>query len=213
MRLYLSSFRLGNRPDELLRLLAGRKRAAVIGNAEDGKPPAERGRSLARELDDLTRLGLEPVELDLRAYFDGSGDLRDSLSRFDLLWVRGGNVFVLRRALRSAGAEDLLQDLLARDAVVYGGYSAGAGILTPSLRGLELVDDPGIVPSGYEASPIWDGLGVLPYALAPHYRSDHPESAAIDRLVEHLVAGHRLFLALRDGEVLVRDGDRENVLG
>jgi hypothetical protein len=81
----------------------------------------------------------------------------------------------LRLARSSADAE--LGRLLQEDAFVYSGYSAGPCVLAPSLRGLETVDNPDVVPEVYGDKPIWDGLGVLNYAIVPHVNSpDHPES-------------------------------------
>ncbi len=213
MRLYLSSFRLGNKPEELLVLLAGRKRTAIINNAMDMVGSEDRAASLKREIDDLTSIGLEPSELDLRNYFGKQGELKLALSNFDLVWVRGGNAFVLRRAFRQSGADEIIKELLVNDAIVYGGYSAGIDMLTPSLHGAELVDNPNTVPEGYESPIIWDCLGVLPYAIAPHYKSDHPESAAVDKSVEYLIGNHIPFIALRDGEAIVRNGDKDGVVG
>lgn len=214
MRLYLSSFRIGNRPDELLKLLAGRWRTALILNADDYKDAENRAASLQREMDELSGIGLEPVEVDLRRYFGKSSELRDVLSHFDLVYVRGGNVFILRRALRQSGADEIIRELLANDAIVYAGYSAGPCVLGPTLRGIEeSVDDPAVIPDGYEPTVVWEGLGLLPYALAPHYQSDHPETAAVDKLVAYYIAHHIPFIALRDGEALVVDGDQQMVVG
>ena len=204
MRLFLSSYRLGNRPEELLRLLRGGRRVALIMNAADYKPPEERAESLQRELEDLRGLGLEPVEVDLRPYFGRSAALRADLAGFDALYLRGGNVYILRRALRQSGADELIRELLARDAVVYAGYSAGPCMLGPTLRGIESEeDDPAFVPEGYEAPVIWEGLGVLPYAILPHYDLDRPDLLAT---VTYFVDSHVPFVALRDGEALVIDG-------
>jgi dipeptidase E len=156
MRLYLSSFRIGSRPDELLALLRGGRRAALILNADDYKTPEDRAASLLRELEELRSIGLEPQEVDLRGFFGRPDALRGHLVTVDLLYVRGGNVFVLRRALHQSGADRIIGDLLARDDVVYGGYSAGACVLGPTLRGIESAeDDPHLVPEGYQTEVIW----------------------------------------------------------
>jgi dipeptidase E len=52
--------------------------------------------------------------------------------------------------------DEVLRELLAEDRVVYGGYSAGACVLTPSLHGIELVDDPHDIPAGYPDAVVWD---------------------------------------------------------
>ena len=212
VRLYLSSFRIGTRPDELLKLLGGRMRTALILNADDYKSAEDRVTSLQREMDELRNLGLEPREIDLRDYFGKPGALRQALSICHLVYVRGGNTFVLRRAFRQSGADEL-RELLARDAIVYGGYSAGVCVLAPSLRGLELVDDPNVVPDSYHEPVIWEGLAVLPYQILPHYFSDHPESEAMDTVLQRWLHEHVLFRALSDGEAIVVDGEKQMVVG
>jgi dipeptidase E len=214
VRLYLSSFRIGNRPEELLRLLGSGRRTALILNADDYKSPEDRAAGGEREFAELSGIGLDPFELDLRKFFGRTEELRDVLSTVDLIYARGGSAFVLRRAFAHCGADQVIPDLLAKDAVVYGGYSAGPCMLIPSLRGFDgAVDLPDFTPDGYPAGPpIWDGLGVLPFAIAPHYRSDHPESNEIERSVAYFIENHEPFIALRDGQAIVVDGDTRYVV-
>ncbi|GCE46080.1 dipeptidase E [Thermosporothrix hazakensis] len=212
MRLFLSSFRLGRQPEQLAHLVKENRRAAIILNACDTLTETDRQLRLQQEMTALTELGLTPVELDLRHYFNKTEELAALLPAFGLIWVRGGNSFVLRRAMRTSGFDTLLPDLLRHDALAYGGYSAGAVVLTPSLRGVELVDDVEACPAGYAPEPVWEGLNLVPYALAPHYRSEHPESAAVEQLVQYYIDHHISFKALRDGEVILIDGEQETVL-
>jgi len=207
MRLFLSSYRIGNRPDELLRLLHGGRRTAVISNAIDlGLSEPERLQaSIVEEAARLASIGLHPEPFELREYFGDAAALREALISFDLVWVRGGNTFVLRRAMRLSGFDEIIAELLDRDELVYGGYSAGVCVLAPTLEGLETCDEPDPVPPGYPQEVIWEGLGVLPYAVVPHYRSDHPESAMMDDTVAYYTDHHIPFLALRDGEAIVVD--------
>ncbi len=216
VRLYLSSFRLGRHADVLMDLVGPHRTAAVIANACDLAPAREREGHVRRELDALGSLGLTVDELDLRQFI-GGGDAADELAArlrgYGLVWVRGGSPFVLLRTMRASGFDRLLLDLLARDGIVYGGYSGGVDVLAPSLRGFELLTDPAVAPPGLPAEVPWDGLGVLPYAFAAHYRSDHPETGLVDKLVQYYIDTHMLFKAVRDGEVIVvRDGV-ETVLG
>ncbi|MEU1401633.1 Type 1 glutamine amidotransferase-like domain-containing protein [Streptomyces sp. NPDC005728] len=215
MRLYLSSFRIGNRPEELQRLLDGRTRTALVMNAYDFQDADSRDASLEREVTELQSVGLAPEELDLRDYFSGGRSLRKTLENFDLVYVRGGNTFVLRRALLHSGADELLQEFLAADALVLGGYSAAAAVAGTTLRGIAgHVDDPDHVPAGYPAgSPLWDGLGLLPFAVAPHYRSDHPETDEIEHTVQYYIDHHEPFVALRDGQAIVVDGGDVRIVG
>ena len=215
MRLYLSSFGLGNYPQELVNLVAASTSAAVILNAYDFAAEDTRQVRLQQEIEALQQLGFHPRELDLRHYFNDKRkqlDLRTLLTTYGLVWVRGGDSFILRRAMKASGFDEILLDMLAHDAIVYGGFSAGIAMLTPSLHGVELVDNPYDVPEGYDPTVIWECLGLVPYAIAPHYKSDHPESAAVDRLVQYYIDNHILFKALRDGQVLLVQGSQEQVI-
>ena len=96
MRLYLSSFRMGNQPQELMPLVDDGRRVAVIANAIDGYDQRAREEGVALEVDHLRKLGFDAEEVDLRQYFGSSQQLAQTLAQFNLLWVRGGNGFVLR---------------------------------------------------------------------------------------------------------------------
>ena len=189
MRLYLSSFRVGAHGDELLRMVGDGRRAALVPNALDDFSHA------GRDVADLEALGFAVTVVDLRTA---------PVPACDLLWVRGGNVFTLRRAL--AGREAELVDRIRGDAFVYGGYSAGVCVLSPDLRGLEAVDPPG-------PDPLWTGLGLLDRPVVPHVDTpEHPESPACDALSAAFTAAGRRHWALRDGDVLVVEGPRTRLL-
>lgn len=207
MRLYLSSYKLGNHPEQMLPLIKGAKRTAIIMNAQDNVLPERRLERLQEEVDNLTHLGLKPEELDLRAYFGKTDELRNRIEQYDYFWVRGGNVFLLRRAYEQSGFDGLLVELLKDDKAAYGGFSAGVCVLAPSLRGIELVDPKDDVSHGYNPAVVWSGLGVLDYAIAPHYKSEHPESADIDNYVEYCQENNMPYKTLRDGEAIIINGE------
>lgn len=212
MRLYLSSFRNGDHPEHLLRLMRRPGRVVVVANAMDGAPPDVREAAVQLELDNLASIGLEATELDLREY-DGRDRLADALKGVEVLWVRGGNVFLLRHAMATSGADRLLPELLARDALVYAGYSAGPCVLAPSLRGLERCDDAAEVRRCHGVEPLFDGLGVLDFAVVPHVDSDgHPESEVLGEVAAHYAATGVPHRTLRDGQALVVDGDRTELI-
>lgn len=205
MKMYLSSFRLGNHPEQLQDLIGVNKKVAVIANSIDfGNDLERRKAGVQREIDDLIKLGLLPEELDLRNYFDRPQELEGKLSEYGSLWVRGGNTFILRRAFRQSGMDDWLIRQRGNRELVYAGYSAGVCVLSPTLRGLELVDDPTIVSDGYSQETIWEGLGLISFAFAPHFESPgHPETEAVGREVEYYKKAGIEYRALHDGEVII----------
>jgi dipeptidase E len=217
MRLYLSSYRLGDRAGALLALIGGTgARAAIISNALDGIPEAARKAYRAEVYDpvrDFASLGIVGTDFDLRQFFAKKEALRQELIGYDLVWVMGGNAFTLRRAMRQSGFDAVISGMLDRDEIVYGGFSAGAVVAGPSLDGYEIMDDADVLPHGYDDNPVRDGLGLIDFAIIPHYRSPHPEAAAAERCVRHFER-HRLpFRAIRDGEVIVYTGARAGAAG
>ncbi len=204
MRLYLSSFGIGAHSDRLLQLAGTGRKLALIPNALDhSQDAARRAAGLQRDLDELQAIGFTPTEVDLRR--PGAAE---RLAGFDVVWVRGGNTFVLRRALANSAADVVLTRLIREDAVVYGSYSAGGCVLAPDLHGLERVDDPDAV-----AEPIWNGLDILDRPFVPHVQSPgHPETADSDELTAAYRAAGRAHWALRDGDVLVVEANRTVLL-
>lgn len=203
MKLYLSSFKFGDNPTQLADLTGENKEVAVIMNAADPYGPAKRPQYLASELDSLYRLGLKGHELDLRHYFGNVSGLAQSLGSVGLIWAMGGNAFVLRRAMKLSGFDHIVPDLVRQNKVVYGGFSAGAVVAGSSLRGIDLVDNPDVQVEGYDNAPAWDGMNLVPWVLVPHYKSDHPESQAIDSTVAYLNREHIAYKTLSDGDVLM----------
>src|ERR1700676_1155712 len=212
MRLYLSSFDLGDRPDALVGLVAPTKRAAIIVNALDNFADA-RADWLNAQTTKLAKLGFSVTELDLRPSFGAAGALGALLHEVDAVWINGGNSFILRRAMKQSGFDALIRSALAKDEIVYAGFSAAAVIVSASLKGLEAVDNPTDVPSGYDTAVVWDGLGLLPFSIVVHYKSDHSESVAVEQEVAYYKANHIPYRTLRDGEALVIDGDRQAIVG
>lgn len=216
MRLYLSSYRFGSAPDRLTALVAPGARVAVVSNALDLIPDESR-RSYARNvhdpLADLAAMGFSPFDLDLRRWFRDAAGLERELADVGLVWAVGGNTFLLRRAMAQSGLDAILQRRLAEDSLAYGGWSAGACVAGPSLRGLDLMDDPEEVAEGYDPTPIYAGLGLVDFVIVPHLASDHAEADAASVSAAWLKGQGLAHRTLRDGEVIVRVGEGVELVG
>ncbi|CAN5740533.1 hypothetical protein BH11PAT2_BH11PAT2_00580 [soil metagenome] len=212
MRLYLSSFQLGNHPEELVRLVGENKKCGVIVNAADFFSETERRERLDRQIANMHGLGFQAEELDLRNYFGKSEKLEEDLKQYGLLWVKGGNAFVLKRAIEQTGFEMIIRRMLGKDSIVYAGYSAGVCVAAPTLKGLELVDDSSQVPDGYPADFSWDGMNLINYTIVPHYKSEHPESERIDTVIEYLKENDLPYKALYDGQVIIVNDEKEEII-
>lgn len=204
MKLYLSSYHLGNTPKKLINLTENNKNAAILINALDFSTDLERKKeSIKKETTELKNLGFKPEVLDLRKYFLKPFSLQKKLSNYGFIWVMGGNVFILRKAMKLSGFDKWLIKSKNNNNLIYGGYSAGVCVLSPSLKGIELVDNPNLVVPGYPKKIIWRGIGLINWSFAPHYKSNHPESQKINKVIEFYKKNNLPFKALRDGEIII----------
>jgi len=202
MKFYLSSYKIGNKAAELKNLISSNGKLGFIPNALDHVDPEARQESNKPRLQELAELGINVELLDLKDYFGKKEELEKKIASLDVVWVRGGNTFVLRQAMKLSGFDEIIKNLNRVD-FLYGGYSAGICVLAPSLRSLEIVDDPLINPYKGLTETIWEGLGILDYLIIPHYKSDHPEAMKVDETVEYCKKNNIAFKTLKDGEVII----------
>jgi dipeptidase E len=211
MRLYLSSFKLGNHPNELVKLAKGKKNLRIIMNALDHDQKT-RDSFYREQKRDLENLSFITSELDLRSHFGDVNSLREILTETDILWINGGNSFILRRAMRQSGFDAVIHEYLETDSIVYAGFSAAAVIAAFSMRGLDFVDNPSVVPEKYESNVIWEGLSVLNYSIVVHYDSDHSESKLVNREIEYYESNHIPYKKITDGQVIIVDGNETRII-
>jgi dipeptidase E len=210
MRLFLSSYRFGSDPARLLEVTRGPGRIAVIANACDAWPSRARASSVISEFGPLRALGYDPEEVDLRDHLGDPGSLRPRLTAFSAVWVRGGNTFVLRAQLARSGGDTVLTDMVDAGTLAYAGYSAGACVATPTLRGLEFSDDPAEVTEIGAGPVVWDGLGWVEHSIVPHAGDSALGDGGVDRTLEYLRREYIPYVALTDDDALVigTGGDR-----
>ncbi len=163
MKLYLSSYRIPT-PKDLFNLLAKppeQVKVALIPNGQDYKLPSERALGVDEVENDLGKHGLISEVVDLREY-DAPEPLYEVLKNYDLIWVAGGNTFVLRSEMRRSGFDKIIGKLL-EEGKVYAGESAGAIVAGLALQGVEVADEPELADQ-----IIWEGLGLTDRIIAPH---------------------------------------------
>lgn len=194
---------MGSDPDLFVRVVGGPGRIAVIANAADAWPASARRSAVSSEFGPLRSRGFTPEEVDLRDHLDDPESLRTRLGEFTSVWVRGGNTFVLRAQLARSGGDTVLTDLVRRNRLAYAGYSAGACVVTPSLRGIEFSDDPGEVLGTCGTEVRWDGLGWIDHAIVPHAGPSALADDGVEQSLRYLRDNAVPFVALTDDDALV----------
>ena len=213
MKLYLSSYRLGDYGEKLKGLVnKPNAKVAVSVNALDWSDDLSRvNANLNRELEDMRSLGFKPEALDLRNYF-GKNNLLEKMKQYDAIWVSGGNTFILAKAYKQSGFDKVLDELVDTDKLVYAGYSAAFCVLAPSLKGVEIVDDKDVQADGYEPGEVWEGFGLIDFYPIVHFRSDHDESDSVEVEYEYIKSNKINFKTFKDGDVYLVDGSDARVL-
>ena len=203
MKFYLSSYKIGNYPEKLKKLIPAGKKLGYIHNAMDYiEYNKERKQRDEQNMNQLRELGIDVELLNLQDYFGKQKDLEKKLKELGGVWIIGGNAFVLRQAMNLSGFDEIIKSMKSKD-FLYSGFSAGVCVLAPNLKALQHVDEPKIMPYKQIKKPIWEGLGILDYIVLPHYKSDHPESPKIDEEVKYCEKNKIKFKPLKDGEVII----------
>lgn len=209
MLLYLSSYKLGNEIEVLKNWIKEHgNKIVLIANSRDWSPESQaKEESILRDCSLLQQIGFDVKRLELREYFGKEAKLRQDLENERAFFAIGGNTFTLRLAMKYSGFDNFLREISNNDKYLYAGYSAGICVLAPRLNGLDLVDEP-INPYNNEES-IYEGVNILDFVPVPHYKSDHPESELVDKVVELFKENKIKYKALKDGEVIIINREKE----
>ena len=205
MKLYLSSYKVGDEPEKLGALFSDNKIVGYVPSALDftGADVERRRLHIEKDMQSLEQIGLHPVLLDLKEYFENKEGLKTKLSELGGLFISGGNTFVLRQAMKLSGLDDILINSEVPENFVYAGYSAAGCVLSPSLKSYSIVDDATDHPYEGQSEILWEGIGLIDFAFMPHYESDHPESGDIQKEIAYCEEHSIPYKTLRDGEVII----------
>ena len=203
MKFYLSSYRVGDKKEELIKWIKEHgNKICLIPNARDIYPESEiKTANIQKDIDELINLGFDVTVISLKDYFNNKEGLVDVLKPFSAFYVIGGNTFALRQAMYLSGFDQYLKTIENSPDHLYVGYSAGICVLAKDLHGLDICDNPNLNPYGIET--IWEGLGYFDFIFLPHYKSDHKETSLVDDTIEYCNKNNIKYKPLRDGEVLL----------
>ncbi|PIR54489.1 hypothetical protein COU75_00520 [Candidatus Peregrinibacteria bacterium CG10_big_fil_rev_8_21_14_0_10_42_8] len=164
MKLFLSSQSISNEQLPHFKKLVGKElssiKFALIENAadlykEEKKCFVHDTRAL------LTNLGMQLERIDLNKHSSKNETLVERLQEFDVIWIGGGDTYYLCYLLKETGLDQNLQKLL-QSGIVYGGGSAGAIVVGPTIKGFEENNAP-------EYQMIDNGLSLCDFVIIPHW--------------------------------------------
>lgn len=207
MKLFLSSIGFSNNSEKLIKLVNKQPddiKCIVVGNAMDLKPKDKREFLNKLVTENFNKAGLKFNWLDIAD--KTSEELSNSLKDTDLLWICGGNVFYLRYLLNKSDMDILIKEFLERGGV-YGGDSAGAIIVGPTLKYLDLVDDISEIPEVK-----FDGLEIVKLVPLPHWGNEKYQEK-LSEIKDKLENDGYRVVNISDEQTILIDGGSETVVG
>ena len=112
MILYISSKKFGSKTDFLKNWINNNNnRILLIANALDAKDKIKIENNIENDKKILNEIGFEVTVVDLKDYFNNQEKLVKDFSKYNAYCVIGGNVFVLRQAMKLSGFDEYLKSI------------------------------------------------------------------------------------------------------
>lgn len=112
MILYISSKQFGSKTDFLKNWIKKNdNRILLIANALDAKDKIKIEKNVENDKKILNQIGFDVTVVDLKQYFNNQEKLVKDFSKYNAYCVIGGNVFVLRQAMKLSGFDEYLKSI------------------------------------------------------------------------------------------------------
>ncbi len=149
----------------------------------------------------LVAMGFAVTDYDLKGKNPQS--LHEDLSKYQVIFVSGGNTYYLLNEVKKSGFDIVIKRLLA-SGVVYIGSSAGSVIMCPTIDHARAIEHPELVPELTD----YTAIGLTAKLIAPHY--GNPKYNERYKQMES-EWGDKLILLRDDQAVIVNDDETEIV--
>jgi peptidase E len=167
----------------------------IVPNAKDDQAPDHRQAKITETINSFLSTGIKATCFDLND-FKSRSEMQEQLCDADVIWVMGGNPFLLRYKMQQSGFDRVIGSVLEQG-VVYGSESGGSIVAGSSLDGFEYGDLTKDVPK-----IITSGLNLVPYVITPHENIDFFAGAIQSVRSRHAAED---IVSIKDGQVVVFD--------
>lgn len=203
MKLYLSSDGLGNKKYILEEWKKENdNKILVVPNAKDYLSEKERREKIEEKTRDLIEMGFEIEVLDLKKYFSGK-NLEDDIKNYHCFYIIGGNVFILRKAMQLSKFDVYLKEISKKDRYLYIGFSAGSCVLSPTLKYIDILDEP--INIYNDDNVIYDGLNLINYIFVPQHKSNKGINHKVEKMIKKLDENNMKYKVLSESDTIIED--------
>lgn len=174
---------------------------AVIVNASN--KPEKRLKKLKKVKSRFHKAGADSSKISL---FDIMKRNPAELISYDLIYLLGGNPFLLLEEMQRSGADSILQTLGQQGKALMG-YSAGSLVLGPGLELMQAADS--LLGYNERGWKNLQGLGLYDFEIFPHYTEFTTEVEGLAALIDAYQQGskRKLYL-LEDDQGILIQGDQ-----
>jgi len=164
--LFLASFASNTLPliKEYLPKPANHLNLAFIPTAAD---PYENKDFVEVDRKALIEFGFKLTDIDIKNI--DKQDLKNKLSKFDIIFVAGGNTFYLLEQAIKSGFNEIIKEMI-NTGTIYIGSSAGSVLCCPNIEYIKVFDNPDVSPNlkNYTGLNLYPGL-IIPHAQKGEY--------------------------------------------
>jgi len=143
--------------------------------------------------DKFIELGFQIEDFDLKG--KSEEEVREALSKSDVIFVSGGNTFYLLEHVKKSGFDKVLREISKSDKI-YIGSSAGSIIVGPNIEPIKSFDDPSAANLDS-----YDGFGLVDFVILPHWGREK-YAARQDAVIKEFGTKYKLK-PIKDGEMVV----------
>ena len=122
-------------------------------------------------------------------------EIRNKLSKVDIIFVSGGNTFYLLEKVKQSGFDKVLRELKNTDKI-YIGSSAGSIIAGPNIEPIKSFDDPSAANLDS-----YDAIGLVDFVVLPHWGKEK-YAAKQEAVLKEFGKKYKLK-PIKDGEMVV----------